>query len=66
MLRVISDYKGAPGMISLKKNEDVTEVIPDDAGWTVVKKKDGNEGAVPSAHLGNLIVNYIAYISLFR
>ena len=53
-------------MISLKKNENVTEVTPDDDGWTVVKKKDGTEGAVPSEHLGNYILNCIAYISLFR
>ena len=53
MLKVISDYKGAPGMISLKKNEHVTEVMSDDDGWTVVKKKDGTEGPIPSAHLGS-------------
>ena len=48
-------------MISLKKNENVTEVTPDDDGWTVVKKKDGTEGAVPSAHLGNTFPYSIVY-----
>ena len=66
MLRVISDYKGAQGTISLQKNEDVTELIPDDGGWTVVKKKDGTVGCAPSAHLGNTIFNCIVYQSLFR
>ena len=39
-------------MISLTKGEEVEEVKPDDEGWTVVKKRDGSEGAVPTEHLG--------------
>ena len=42
----------APGIISLINNEDVTEVTPEDAGSTVIKKTHGTEGAVPSGHLG--------------
>ena len=46
-------------MISLTNGEEVEEVKPDEEGWTVVKKRDGSEGAVPTEHLGkkhNLVI----------
>ena len=66
MLKVVWSYKGAPGMVSLQKNEYVTEVTPDDDGWTLVKKKDGSEGSVPSTHLGNNIFNCIVHKNFLR
>ena len=39
-------------MISLTEGEEVEEVTPDEDGWTVVRKRNGGEGAVPTKHLG--------------
>ena len=52
MIIALRSYKGGPGMISLTKGEQLEEVKPDEDGWTVVKKRDGHEGAVPTEHLG--------------
>ena len=46
-------------MISLTKGEEVEEVKPDEDGWTVVKKSDGSEGAVPTEHLGKKHILFI-------
>ena len=52
VLKATYSYKGAPGMISLMSDEEVEEVTADVDGWTVVKKKDGTIGPVPSIQLG--------------
>ena len=51
-VKAVCSYKGGPGMISLTKGEELEEVKPDEDGWTVVKKRNGGEGAVPTKHLG--------------
>ena len=52
MIIALHSYKGGPGMISMTKGEQLEEIKPDEDGWTVVKKRDGAEGAVPTEHLG--------------
>ena len=46
------DAKGAYGQLSLQEGEEVLEVTADKAGWTVVAKPDGSQGAVPTKILG--------------
>ena len=46
--------KGAFGQISLKDGEIVVKMAPDKMGWTVVRNADGEEGGVPTKHLGSL------------
>lgn len=38
--------------VDLDPDDEVQELDPDDGGWTRVKKEDGEEGLVPTNHLG--------------
>ena len=40
--------------VDLYADEEVTEVEPDNGGWTIVRREDGSEGNVPSDYLGTL------------
>ena len=40
--------------VDMYADEEVTEVQPDNGGWTVVRREDGSEGNVPSDYLGIL------------
>ena len=60
----VRPYKGAPGRVSLSRGDEVEVVAPDDDGWTVVRKRDGKEGPVPSDQLGEGCCNIITYIIL--
>ena len=53
-LRVVSSYdaRGALGHIDLTCGEYVVEIQPDKKGWTVVRTVAGEEGGVPTKHLG--------------
>jgi len=44
-------YFGAPGQMSLTEAEVVEEVKPAVNGWMTVRKRNGEEGLVPSSHL---------------
>ena len=51
---VLYDYKGDKqfGEISrLKEGEEVTEVTPDDEGWSLVKTSKGAEGKAPTSYI---------------
>ena len=61
-IKALCSYKGGPGMISLTKGEEMEEVTPDEDGWTVVKKRDGGVGAVPTEHLG---MNHYTYLIIY-
>ena len=56
MWRAASSYnpEGAFGQIFLEEGDMVEEVKADDGTWTVVRKSDGAEGAVPTLHLGKV------------
>ena len=56
MWRASSNYdpEGAFGQICLEEGDMVEEVKADDGKWTVVRNSDGDEGAVPSLHLGKV------------
>ena len=47
----------------LDVDEEVTEIKPDDGGWTLIKKEDGSEGLVPSDFLG-ILYNTISLLLL--
>jgi len=47
------DCEDAPDQISLEKNEELHELVPDKKGWTRVKNKDGEEGLIRT----NLLVD---------
>ena len=38
--------------IDLDRDDEVLELVPDDGGWTTVRKEDGEEGLVPTSYLG--------------
>ena len=44
--------EGAPGQLSIVVGEEYEEVTPASNGWVVVKSKNGEEGSVPTKHLG--------------
>ena len=58
-LMAIRMFNGAPGMISLEKDEEVVEVMPADGGWTVVRKKNGAEGPVLTEVLSKIFFFFL-------
>ena len=51
------DANGAFGQIDLKAG-DVVDEVERKGDWIVVRTADGQEGAVPSAKLGNMYKQY--------
>jgi len=54
-LYALDDYEATDETeVDLTADEQVTEVHPDNDGWTNIRKEDGSEGYVPSDYLGTL------------